>query len=63
MTRLTAAPELSETRDAIARIAIRPIQSPVLETTCASQSRKYDCVPKTRHGAGGTGALVRAAAG
>ena len=33
-----------------------PIQSPVLEMTCASQSRKYERVPNTRHGAGGTGA-------
>ncbi len=56
ITRLTAAPELSETRAAIARIAMRPIQSPVLEMTCASQRRKYERVPKTRHGAGGTGA-------
>ena len=55
ITRLTAAPELSETRAAIARIATSPIQSPRLETTCASQSRKNDCVPNTRHGAGGIG--------
>ena len=33
-----------------------PIQSPVLEMTCASHSRKNDRVPNTRHGAGGTGA-------
>ena len=55
MTRLTAAPELSDTRVAIARIAIRPIQSPMLDTTCASQRRKYALVPKTRQGADGTG--------
>ena len=56
MTRLTAAPELSDTRAAMARIAMSPIQSPVLEMTWATQSRKYDRVPKTRQGAGGTGA-------
>ena len=42
ITRLTAAPELLETRAAIARMAMSPIQSPKLETTCASQSRKND---------------------
>ena len=56
ITRLTAAPELCDTRAAMARIAMRPIQSPVLEMTWASQSRKYERVPNTRHGAGGTGA-------
>ena len=56
ITRLTAAPELSETRAAMARIAMSPIQSPVLETTCAIQSRKNDLVPKTRQSSGGTGA-------
>ncbi len=55
MTRLTAAPELSDTRAAMARIAIRPIQSPRLETTCAVQSRKKVLLPKTRHGASGIG--------
>ena len=42
ITRLTAAPELFETRAAIARMAMSPIQSPKLETTCASHSRKND---------------------
>ena len=55
ITKPTAAPELCDTRAAIARIAIKPTQSPVLEVTCASHSRKYERVPKTRHGAGGTG--------
>ena len=57
ITRLTAAPELSETRAAIARIAMSPIQSPRLEITWASHNRKNDCVPNTRHGAGGIGGL------
>ena len=33
ITKLTAAPELLEICEAMARIAIRPIQSPVLEMT------------------------------
>ena len=55
ITRLTAAPELFDTRAAIARIAMRPIQSPRLETNCASHSRKNDLLPNSRHGAGGIG--------
>ena len=56
MTRLTAAPELSDTRAAMARIAKRPTQSPRLETTCAIQSRKKVLLPKSRHGASGSAA-------
>ncbi len=55
MTRLTAAPELLDTRAAMARMAMRPIQSPRLETHCAVQSRKNALVPNTRHGASGRG--------
>src|SRR5262245_16522022 len=57
MTRLTAAPELFDTRAAMARIAISPIQSPKLEMTCASHRRKNDLVPNTRHIADGTGGV------
>ena len=32
-----------------------PIQSPRLDTHCATQSRKNALVPKTRHGASGIG--------
>ena len=46
MTRLTAAPELFDTRAAIARMAIRPIQSPRLDTTCAIQSRRKGLLSK-----------------
>ena len=55
ITRLTAAPELFDTRSAIARMAMRPIQSPRLETNCAVQSRKKVLLPNTRHGASGIG--------
>ena len=55
MTRLTAAPELSETRAAMARMAMSPIQSPRLDTHCANQSRKKAFDPNTRHGASGMG--------
>ena len=36
-----------------------PIQSPVLDTTCASHSRKYDRVPKIRKGAAEPGSSGR----
>ncbi len=55
ITRLTAAPELFDTRFAIARTAIRPIQSPRLEMNCAVQSRKKVLLPKTRSGESGIG--------
>ena len=54
ITRLTAAPELWEIRAAMASTAMSPIQSPVLDVTCASHKRKYERVPKTRQGAGGS---------
>src|SRR5215471_2519657 len=54
ITRLTAAPEPPDTRAAIARIAMIPIQSPRLDTTWATQSLKNERVPKTRQNAGGT---------
>ena len=53
MTRLTAAPELLDTRAAMARMAISPIQSPRLETNCAVHSRKKVLLPNSRQGAGG----------
>ena len=59
ITRLTAAPELFDTRAAIARMAMRPIQSPRLETTCAIQSRRNGRLSNTRHGLGGTGGARR----
>src|SRR5215207_8304930 len=53
ITRLTAAPDPPDTRAAIARIAMIPIQSPRLDTTWATQSLKNERVPKTRQNAGG----------
>ena len=43
----------SDTRPAIERIAIRPVQSPRLETNCAPNSGRKLGTLMTRHGAGG----------
>src|SRR5437763_1413405 len=53
ITRLTAAPDPPDTRAAMARIAMIPIQSPRLETTWATHNLKNERVPKTRQKAGG----------
>src|SRR4029077_15171799 len=44
-----------DTRAAMARMAMRPIQSHRLETHCAVHSRKNVLLPNTRHGASGMG--------
>lgn len=49
------APGPPETRSATTMMARRPIQSPRLETACATQRRKNVDVPNTRQGAGGNG--------
>ncbi len=54
ITRPTAVPEF-DTRAAIARIAMSPIQSPRLETTCAPNSGRNPLTRKTFQGAAGSG--------
>ena len=54
ITKPTAVAEF-DTRLAIARIAIRPIQSPRLDTNCAPKSGRKPGTRNTRHGAGGIG--------
>ena len=60
MTNPTAVAEF-DTLEAMARIAIRPVQSPRLETNCAPKSGMKPGTWNTRHGAGGIAS--RSAAG